>query len=304
MPDGTVCNPAYLPYYDDSTLLARVYIGNGYAAFSTATGLLYSSISADFLQQLFQQNNTTSLEAQIGLTFVTKYFSASFEPYRVQYVSEVHNPYLPVLEILAAVERALTFQGGIPLSIISPSLDGLTFGTDLQVLSRRYVHTSFSLLDAASEPVNQLVPVNTQVAVEMNPTLAMRSYYQHWMFLTSITATSVGFAHPFDELYDDPADIALGWGIEPPMSFGRLRFGLDLVHLIHASDIASRIRFGTSYKFGILETMLGVNSNDFSAGMEFAAPIVNVGLAYEFVRNDIDGGEPATNIATEFSFKF
>jgi hypothetical protein len=304
MPDGTVCNPAYLPYFDDSTLLAQVYIGNGYAAFSTAQSFLYSSISQQFLQQLFQQNNTTSLEAQAGLVFATKYFSASFIPYRIQYVSEVHNPNLPVLEIHAALERALTFSGGIPLSWISSSLDGLTFGTDLKIISRKYVHNSFSLLDAASEPISQLLPVQNQIVLETDPTLAWKSYSGKWVFLTSITGTSIGYARPYDPLYADPADIAIGWGVEPPIGFGRLRFSLDLVNLINAPDLSSRVRFGTSYKFGILETMVGVNTNDFTAGMEFAAPILNVGLVYEFVRNDIEGGVPATNIATEFSFKF
>ncbi len=177
MPDGTVCNPAYLPYFDDSTLLGRIYIGNGYNAVSTATDFLYSSISKDFLQQLFQQNNTLSLEGQAGLVFVTRYFSASFAPYRVQYLSEVHNPNLPVLAVHAAVESAFVLSGGIPLSFIDSSLDGLTFGSDLRILHRRYVHSSFSLLDVASTPTDQLIPVKTQLAFQMNPTLGWRSFY-------------------------------------------------------------------------------------------------------------------------------
>ncbi len=304
MPDGTVCNPAYLPYFDDSTLLGRVYIGNGYAAFSTAQNFLYNSISADFLKQLFQQNNTTSLEAQAGLVFVTKYFSASFTPYRIQYVAEVHNPNLPVLEVHAALEQAYTISSGIPLNWLSPALDGLTLGSDMKFLFRKYIHSSFSLLDVAGEPVTQLLPVKNQFALEMDPTLAWKSFYQKWVFLTSVTATGVGFAHPFDSLYANPADITVGWGVEPPIDFGKLRISLDMVHLINATDALSRFRFGTSYKFGILETMIGVNSNDFTAGMEFAAPIVNVGVVYEFVNKDTDGGVPATNVATEFSFKF
>ncbi len=118
-----------------------------------------------------------------------------------------------------------------------------------------------------------------------------------------MTASNLGPATPYDSLYADPADMIFAWGIEPPVGFGKLRLGLDVVQIIHGPDLASRMRFGSSYKFGILETMLGINSNSFTAGMEFAAPIVNVGLAYEFIRQDIEGGSTETKIATEFSFK-
>jgi hypothetical protein len=303
MPDGTVCNPAYLPYYSDSTLLGRVYIGNGYAAFSTATSFLYSNISKDFLQQLFQQNSTLSLEANAGLVFVTRYFSASFQPYRVQYLSEVHNPNLPVLAVHAALERAFILQGGIPLSMISPSLEGLSFGSNLSILHRRYVHTSFSLFDLATTPTDELIPVKTQLAITFSPTLAWRSFYSGWTFLTSATVTNLGTHTPGDPLYYEPVDFAVGWGVEPPLSFGKLRLGLDLVNIAHGDDFGERIRFGTSYKFGILELMTGVNSDFYSAGLEFAAPIVNVGIAYEFIRKDIEGGSPETKLATEFSFR-
>lgn len=303
MPDGTVCNPAYLPYYNDSALLGRIYIGNGYGAVSTASDFLYSNISQEFLQDLFQKNTVLSLEGQAGLTFVTRYFSASFNPYRVQYLSEVHNPNLPVLAVHASIEREFILAGGVPLSDINPALDGLTFGSDLRILQRRYVHSSFSLLDLATTPTSELLPVKVQVALVMDPTLAWRSFYEKWTFLSSITVTGVGPAAPEDPLYSDPTDVTLAWGVEPPLGFGTLRLGLDVIHLVHGTDLGSRLRFGTSYKFGILETMLGANSNDLTAGMELSGSFINVGLVYDFIRNDIEGGSPETKVATEFSFK-
>src|SRR5262249_9685388 len=41
MPDGTICNPAFLPEKQESTLIGRVFLGNGYTAVSTADQFVF-----------------------------------------------------------------------------------------------------------------------------------------------------------------------------------------------------------------------------------------------------------------------
>lgn len=303
MPDGTVCNPAFLPEVQEGTLLGRVYFGNGYTALSTANQFIYQPITKDFLQELFQKQNVTSVEAHIQLAFVAKYFSAEFSPYRVQYVSEVHNPNLPVIAVHAVVERSLTFGGGFPLSVISSSLEDFTFGTRLRLLERDYVHGSFSLFDAIGSDPRTLLPTKTQHGILMDPSIGWISPKMPWKLRASFSVNNVGSVWPADPLYPTLVDMSTGVGVEPPVGFGRWRIGLDLVNVIHGDDLMSRIRFGTSYKFGIAEVMGGFNTNSLTAGLQFGLNFITAGIVYEFVRNDFGGTAPENKLATELSIK-
>ena len=78
---------------------------------------------------------------------------------------------------------------------------------------------------------------------------------------------------------------------------------LDLVNLLHGEDLASRFRFGTSYQFGILELMSGLNKNSLTSGLQFSLQIIQVGIVYEFIRDDFGGTSPESKISTELSVK-
>lgn len=303
MPDGSVCNPAYLPDLEESSLLARVYFGNGYSALSTANRLVNQPLTKDFLQELFKNQNVTSMEGNLGLVFSTRYFSASFSPYRVQYVSEVHNPNLPVIAVHASVERNLSFSAGVPLSGVAPELDEFTAGARLRLFERNYVHGSFSLTELAGDDLRRLIPTHTQRAALVDPTLAWASKSLEWKPRISATVQNVGRTWPDDTLYPELTDIAVGLGLEPPVPVGRWRLGVDFVSLVQGQDLASRVRAGTSYRYGILEVMTGMNTDAFTAGLEFGLSYVQVGIAYELLRDQWGGGSPENRIATELTIR-
>lgn len=302
MPDGTVCNPAFLPYNDQSSLLARIFIGNGYSAFNTANQFLLQPVTQGTLQAMFQQNSVTSVEASAGLVFTSRYFSASFTPYRIQYVSEVHNPNDPVMAINASLERELSFSGGIPLSLADPSLGEFSLGSKLSIIQRKYISSTFSFVDVVDNS-GQLLPVNNQTAVIYEPSVGWRHLVGGWTLLGSVAGTGIGPATPYDPLWADPADLAVGIGVEPPLPFGRLRIGLDLVNLINGVGLDSRLRAGVSYQFGIFEAMLGANQNAFTSGVYFNASFLDLGLVYEFLRTDLEGDAPENRIATEIAIR-
>jgi hypothetical protein len=303
MPDGTVCNPSFLPELKEDTLLGRVYLGNGYTALSTAHQFLYKPLTQEFLQNLFRSNNVTSVEGHLQLAFATRYFSAEFSPYRIQYISEVHNPNLPVISIHAAMEKSMTLAGGMPLSIFSPHLEDFTAGMSLRVLQRNHVHGSFSLLDAIGNSPRSLVPIKTQHGVLMEPSIGWASSKLPWKLRTSLGVKELGKVWPEDPLYPVVLDFSFGIGLEPPLKMGRWRLGLDLVHLIHGKDFLSRIRFGSSYKFGIAEAIAGLSQVSFASGVQFGLNLITASIVYEFVRESMGGITPGSKIATELAVK-
>ena len=300
MPDGTICNPAFLSELSESPLLGRLYLGNGYAALSTANNFIYQPLSKEFLQELFTRQNVTSLEAHAGLSFSSRYFSAEFSPYRVQYTHEVHNPNNAVIAIHAAVEKSFALSAGLPLSALDGALDGFSFGAKLRVLSRDFVHGRFSMFEvAASEEARSLLPMKSQTAVFVDPSVAWTSEGP-WKKRVSFGFSNLGRVWPRDPLYPEPADLGFGLGLEPPVGFGSLKLGIDFAELLHGESAMGRFRSGLSYRFGIVEAMAGYNQSATTVGLQFGFQLIRVGIVYEFLRADLEGGL-SNRIATEMS---
>jgi hypothetical protein len=303
LPDGTVCNPAFADEVKQGFLMGRLYVGNGYTALNTANQMIFQPMSREFLQNLFQNQNVTSFEGNASLVFATQNFSASFSPYRVQYFSEVHNPNYPVIAIQAAVERELEFEGGTSLGGFAKELKDFSIGAKLRLLDRNYVSGSFAMAQTLTDNPQSLLPVKEQYAAYLDPSIGWRPRIGKWKLWTSAGLINLGRATNDDPLYQSPVDIAGGVGVEPPIHYGRLRLGLDVINVIHNDGPASIFRVGSSYKIGIMEAMAGWNEHAITGGLQFGFQVVQAGIVYEFLRSEIDTGIADSRVSTEISIK-
>lgn len=304
MPDGTVCNPAYLPDLPESLLLARVFMWNGYAALNSADQFLNKPLTKDYLQSLFQNQNASAVEANAQLSFSTRYFQASFSPYRVEYASEVHNPNDPEVAVNAAIEQSLVFATGTSLLSLSPDIRNFSVGVQLKLVQRKFVHGSFTLLDVATRETSDYLPVKQQSVALVDSSLAWIPRKNSWHLRMSIGLKNLGFSSANYGEYPDYTDLVGGIGIEPPVPVGRFRVGVDFTDLVHAAQIQDRFRLGTSYRYGLIELMAGRNSFASTIGISFLLSFIQASLVYEVDRNDLENGKQETRIATEFSARF
>lgn len=296
-PDGSVCNPARLTEVKDSNLMGRFFIGNGYAALNSADSLLNKPLTKEFLQSLFKENSSTSVEAHAGIVFTTKNFQASFSPYRVQYASEIRNPNLQVMSIHAALERSFNFSYGESLS------EEWSIGGKLRLLNRQFIHSTFSLFTAISEEPSQYIPVQKQSAIFLEPSLVYKPKNAVWNLNFSAAVENLGSVNKgFAEYPNDP-DLQLGVSVEPPISIGKVKLGLESRDLFYTSSFLEGIRFGASYQYGVMEVMTGINHAMFTSGILFNFSILQAGVVYEFIHDDYVNSGLESRIATEFSVK-
>ena len=297
MPDGTVCNASRLGEVKDATLIVRGYIGNGYAALSSADSLLNKPITRDYLRTLFSQNSTTSVEGDLGLVFAAKHFQAEFSPYRVQYASEVHNPNFPILSLHAALERRFALSGGLDV------LPGLTAGARLRIVDRKFLHSEFSALDPVAESPETYLPVNHQTGIFVDPSLNLRPIGAPWKLSASVALENLGKVNQaYDEYPTDP-DLQFGFGVEPPVPFGKLKLGVDFRDVLYTQSFQDTVRLGASYAFGLVEVMAGGNRSIVTGGFMLNLSFIQAGVVYEFYRDDYENGSAQSRIATEASIR-
>lgn len=302
-PDGTVCNPAFLPDVRESVLVARLYLGNGYSALKTADDFINKPLTKETMQALFEGDNVSAVEAHAGLSFTTTNLSAAFSPYRAQYVSELHNPNFPEISLHAAIERSFVLGGGIALGTFDPRLHDFRFGMKARILERKFVHGQFSFARAATDDPRDYLPSRKQTAFLLDPALAWVGDKRPWKPRISLGAKNIGFASPYFDEYPNDVDLEAGVGVEPPIRFGRLRLGIDFVDLLYAPAVEDRFRLGASYRVGLIETMLGANSSVLTFGLQFSLNFLQTAVIYEFFRDDLDGGGAETRLSTEVTFR-
>jgi hypothetical protein len=216
----------------------------------------------------------------------------------------VHNPNNPVVAVHAALERAFIFSGGGSLAPVSPGLSDFSAGAKLRILERKFVHGTFTLLDVATRPSSDYLPSRKQNAILVDPAIGWTPRQAPWKLRATVGMTSVGYSSGDYDEYPDNPDFVAGVGVEPPMRWGRLRLGLDFVDLMEAPALEDRVRFGVSYRFGLMEAMAGLNSAAATVGFSFLLSFVQAGVAYEIAREDLENGKQVTRIATEISVRF
>lgn len=305
LPDGSICNPAFLPDSELSQLLIQIFIGNGFTELQAAKKIIYDPITKEHLQELFTKRNITSIEAQVGLEFTTRYFAARFIPYRVQYTSEVHNPNFPQLAIHASNEKLIEFSGGMPLDFLSKELRDFQAGSSIRLIERNYVHSSFTALDPVANisSGSQLVNPKTQYGILLEPALAWTPKHLILNPRVSLGLTNLGKAWPADPLYPNLIDLNLGLGMEPELPYGKLMVGLDVLKLNRSEDFYSRLRLGAAYQFGLIQMMGGVHSRALTSGVIFSYDLIKIGVCYEFIRSDLSEGPLQNKISTEFGVR-
>lgn len=304
MPDGSVCNPAFLPYLTDNLFMGRVFIGNGYTALSSADKFIFKPISREFLQDLFSNQNVTSVEAHAGLLFATQNFNAGFSPYRVQYVSEVHNPNFPVIAIHAAIEQSFYLGTGFELGDLSPKLKEWSVGLKARFLKRNYVHGSFSMFQAVTDEPRNLLPAKEQTALLIDPAIAWsRKTKGGPRYSATASVSNLGQHWPVDPLYPDPVSLNLGTGAEIPLPLGRARAGLDITGINSSGNVWDTLHFGGAYLLGITQIMAGANSHSLTAGAAFGFQLLQASVIYEFIRDDFSETAVSSRISTEFTVR-
>ena len=177
------------------------------------------------------------------------------------------------------------------------------FGSRARILTRSFVHGQFSFAQAATDEPRDYLPRKRQTALLFDPSVAWVGERRPWRPRMSLGLTNLGCANGDHAEYPNDIDLQAGVGVEPPVRFGRFRLGVDFVDLFRAPDIEDRLRFGASYRVGLIETMLGANASVLTFGMQFSLNFLQTAVVYEFFRDDMDGGGAETRLSTEVSFR-
>jgi hypothetical protein len=272
--DSLPCQPAFLAKQKKGTFIAQLAFGDSYTGLQTADHILNKNIDSNFVSSLFQQNQVISMEANSELTFIGPHFAAQFVPYQITYFSVIRDEAYPVVALHALQARSWTGATGYDLT------KELSLGLSASFVQRKFIQTSFDAFEAASESGSNLLSPQTQNAFFLSPGLVYQLHVP-WRPRISILGRNIGFANQYFSALDDEPEVGVGFGVTPPLRWGKLEIGLDYEAVKDPTDTVNRLHLGASYQFGHMTILVGASQDDYSGGVMFGLDSIRAGIIYK-----------------------
>jgi hypothetical protein len=280
--NGLPCNPAFAAKERESRFQAEFFFGNNVSYISEVTDLLDGSGNPETVTRLFSQKSSSEMEARIEASYLRETWGVAFSPYRLFYYSLIRNSALPVVTVYAGQEQILTGQ------LASFAQNDFYWGLQLRAVDRRFILSEFTLTDALASGGSKYFETQNQRALYIEPGFLYSFEDQPWKPQAGVTLKNAGFVdRKYEELATTP-DWHVAGSVKPPVTYGELELGLDLLFTTASSemdqygkrDIRDIPRFGASYTLGAMQALGSFGNREYSAGFLLNYGIWNAGLTY------------------------
>jgi hypothetical protein len=273
VPDGLLCNPAFVSKGKKNNLRAQGLLSNGYSNLSKTRRILSDSSNQTLITDLFSEDKVLQTEAQIQLNFISSFINASYSPFVFKYFSVARNVANPDMELFAVDQQELVLQFGY-------SFENFGIGIELKKQDWKFIRQRFKLLSLlSSQGLDALKPRN-QTTYFADP----GAYLQlpiAWKPTLSAKIVNVGTTSQAYDEFKHPSEAQFGLGISPDMPIGKLNLMIDYKRLNYEEEtLQDKLHYGMLYEFGVMNLGVGIDENGFSTGIYYEIEKVNAGVLY------------------------
>ena len=286
--DTLPCNPAFMARERERQFKANIFFGNNVKYTQEATDLLRGNANDATVQRLFSQKESSELESNVDVGFLTETFGVAYSPLRLNYYTIFHDQALPEVTLFASQEESLRTQ------LASYMGNNFYWGLQLRYLHRKFIAQEFYLTDAFAENGSDLFQPREQSLIFAEPTV-MYSVEDHWLRPEiSYSLVNLGVAdHQYDEYPSTPQSHVSG-SVTPDFSIGKLGVGFDYFYDRTVEKILDPFSVGAFYQMGILKVFGSLGTNTSGLGFNVVANKISVGLAYSSKTIQDELGDRAT----------
>jgi hypothetical protein len=271
---GLPCNPAFAAKERKSHFQTEFFFGNNISYVREVSKLVDGSGDQETVERLFHQKSSSEMEASIEASYVNENWGLSYSPYRLFYYALIRNSALPTVTLFAGQEQSLAAQ------IASFEEGNFYWGLQLRGVDRKFILSEFTLTDALASGGSHYFDTRSQRAAYLEPGILYSFEDKDWKPQFGLTVKNVGAVdHKYEELPTNP-DWHLAGSIKPPVGYGELEFGLDLLFNSYTTNAGDIPRLGTSYKLGALQALGSYGDKEYSLGFLLHYDGWNGGLTY------------------------
>jgi hypothetical protein len=236
--------------------------------------LLDGSGDSETVESLFSQKTSSEMEASIEATFIKENWGVYYAPYRLFYYALIRNSSLPTVTLFAGQEQTLAAQ------IASFSEGDFYWGLQLRAVNRKFILSEFTLTDALAEGGSRYFETQGQRALYFEPGFLYAFEEKSWKPQVGLTIKGVGaVSKKYEELSASP-DWHVAGSVRPPVGYGELELGLDVLFNEEVSNAGEIPRLGASYRLGAMQALGSYGVDEYSLGFLLHCNGWNGGLTY------------------------
>jgi hypothetical protein len=274
MISGLPCNPAFTAKERKPEFQAQLFFGNNISYIQDISKLVKGEGDPETVEHLFSQKSSSEMEASISATYLHENWGLSYTPYRLFYYALIRNSALPTITLYAGQEQSLSAQ------IASYAEGNFYWGLQLRGVDRKFVMSDFTLTDAMASGGSQYFETQSQRAIYLEPGFMYYFEEESWKPQVGATIKNVGAVdHKYEELPNSP-DFHVSGSVRPPVTYGDLEFGLDLMFNSYTPNASEIPRLGTSYRLGAMQALASYGDTEYSLGFMLHYDGWNGGLTY------------------------
>ncbi|RYZ66894.1 MAG: hypothetical protein EOP09_11970 [Proteobacteria bacterium] len=295
---GLPCNPAFAAKERKPHFQVEFFFGNNISYVREVSKLVDGSGDQETVQRLFNQKTSSEMEASIEATFVREKWGLSYSPYRLFYYALMRNSALPTVTLFAGQEQTLSAQ------IASYAEKDFYWGLQLRGVDRKFILSEFTLTDALASGGSKYFETQTQRAVYLEPGILYAFEDRDWKPQVGLTVKNVGAVDKKYEPLPTNPDFHLAGSVRPPVAYGDLEFGVDLLFNTYVTDAVDVPRLAGSYKIGAVQALGSYGDKEYSLGFLLNYDGWNGGLSYwrkKFV-NLVGERDQLQTVYLEFGF--
>lgn len=271
IPDDLPCQPALLQLERKSRFVASGSISNGFQSLTKARRILSNDLDAAFLNDLFTKDQIIEVETNPAMLFASRYLSAKYLLYGLQFYSTQRNQSNPELELFASESKQLIVQSSYPLS------SHVFVGLQLRSQQDKVVQKSFRLVDLGTDNGKELLKPAEYSRVFAEPgAIVLWNGFKFSVFGANLAVASNDSAG----LLPERPEAQWGSSYQMPLYSGSLDLTLDYKSLSYTESNDQKLHSGLRYRYGALSLLAGADSWGLSSGILFSIEKLYAGILY------------------------
>lgn len=270
--DSLPCNPAMTSKATKGSLKAAGLISNGYSNLAKTRRLLSGNIDQPLIDDLFSDQRVLQVESSANVMFTSQYINSRYTPVSYKFFSVIRNDANPDVELFAVEEEDLAIQTGF-------SYGDFDFGIELKKTDWKFIRQRFKLLSLGTQQGRDAIKPKKQTGYFIQPAINYNIPLS-WSPRIAIQVVNVGTVDEKYEEFKHPTEMQFGFGITPPVPYGKLDILLDYKSLNYEEKAADKIHLGALYKYGAMNLGFGLDSNGGSIGVFYGLEQINAGILF------------------------
>ena len=271
---GLPCNPAFLGIRRSPQVWISGFGNNNLKYFEDVADIIRGPIDTDMLLDMMNHNSNEHFVASLSVGYFSDNWGFNIIPAKLILFTNIRNPSLPRITLLASKETELQFQVG---SFFNSEW---SWGLQSRIVQRSFTYNDGYFSDHFVEGSNQIYSVHRQHGYFLEPSLLYAPEDIKWNPTVSIMIDNLGSESEKFEPYDTNPNVRIGTSFASQLDPGLIQFGVTTHWLNEPDNSKFYSSIGVNYSLSPFQIFTNLGEIEQQFGVAFNFKFLSTAISY------------------------